>query len=638
MRVIGTAGHVDHGKSTLVRALTGINPDRLKEEQAREMTIELGFAWASLPDGESVGIVDVPGHRDFIENMLAGVGGIDAVLFVVAADEGVMPQTREHLAILDILQIPAGIITLTKCDLIDDPEWLEMVEADVRHAVKGTVLEDAPLVRVSARSGMGLDELKRLLAVMLKERPPRPDLGRPRLPIDRAFTISGFGTVVTGTLTDGQLSLGDEVEILPRGLRGRIRGLQGHKKKEESAVPGSRTAVNVSGIEVDQVRRGDVLVTPGKYEPSGRMDAWFRLLPDASTSIKHGDEVKLFLLASEEVARLRLLGKDELKPGEEGWLQLELREPVVAVRGDRFILRRPSPGETLGGGMIIDAHPAGRHKRFDGAVQERLENLLHGSPEDILLQASIASGPSGIKEIVAKARLTPEQAATALRELLAKGLFIQLEPGTPDPGSELIIAAATRWETETKRAVKEVEQYHKAYPFRRGMPREELKSRLKYFPARLFTAAMGQWARQSKLVENATAVALPGFKPKFNAQQQAQVDRLLAKFAENPFSTPSVKECQSEIGEEMFNALLDQGLLVQVSPDVVFRKQDYDQMRKKVVEQINAAGSITVGQFRDLFNTSRKYALGLLEHLDAFGVTARNGDIRKLTGSKPRID
>ncbi|HEX7567302.1 MAG TPA: selenocysteine-specific translation elongation factor [Anaerolineaceae bacterium] len=632
MRVIGTAGHVDHGKSTLVRALSGINPDRLKEEQAREMTIELGFAWMNLPDGEPVGIVDVPGHRDFIENMLAGVGGIDAALFVVAADEGVMPQTREHLAILDILQIPAGIIALTKCDLVHDPEWLDLIEADVRKAVQGTVLDKVPLVRVSARTGLGLEELKQKLAVVLEQRPARPDLGRPRLPIDRVFTISGFGTVVTGTLVDGGLKLGEEIEILPQGLRGRVRGLQGHKKKEEMALPGSRTAVNITGIDVDRVNRGNVLITPGKYTPTGRLDAWVRLLPDASSSLKHDSEVKLFVLASEVVARLRLLGTDELKPGEEGWLQLELRDPVVAVRGDRYILRRPSPGETLGGGLIVDPHPAGRHKRFDLQVLERLESLRQGSPAEVLFQASLASGPTSVKEIITRARLSTDQAVVALQELLANNLLVQLEPGSPGPASELLVVAAARWETETARSLAEVEQFHKTYPFRKGMPREELKSRLKYFPARLFTAALKLWVSAGKLAEIGALVLLPGFKPRFNPQQQAQVDRLLARFAQNPYATPSVKECQAEIGEEIYNALLDQGFLAQVSPEVVFRKQDYETMVQSAQESIQKNAAITVAEFRDMFNTSRKYALALLEHLDRIGVTIREGDFRKLKG------
>jgi selenocysteine-specific elongation factor len=379
MRVIGTAGHVDHGKSTLIEALTGIHPDRLREEREREMTIVLGFAWMTLPDGEEIGIVDVPGHRDFIENMLSGVGAIDAVIFVVAADEGVMPQTREHLAILDLLQIQGGVVALTKTDLVDDPDWLDLIEEDLKDVLAGTILDSAPIVRVSAKNGEGISALLEILSDTLADKPPRPDLGRPRLAVDRVFTMSGFGTIVTGTLTDGQLQVGEEVSILPQKLRGRIRGLQTHKRKEQTAVPGSRTAVNISGLDVEQIQRGDVVAYPGDYQPSRRLDVHFRMLSDVSQPLRHNTEVKLFVGASEVVGRLRLLGTDVLKPGEEGWLQLELGSPVVVVRGDRYILRRPSPGETLGGGIILDPQPPGRHKRFDAKVLERLEALVGGT-------------------------------------------------------------------------------------------------------------------------------------------------------------------------------------------------------------------------------------------------------------------
>src|SRR6266498_1345659 len=281
MRVIGTAGHVDHGKSTLIAALTGTHPDRLKEEQARAMTIELGFGWMTLPNGEEVGIVDVPGHRDFIENMLSGVGGIDAALLVIAADEGVMPQTKEHLAILDLLQIPAGIIVLTKTDLAPDEAWLDLVEADIRAAVKDSIMEDARILRVSAKTKSGLDSLISNLQSILEQKPARLDLNRPRLPIDRVFSMSGFGTVVTGTLSDGHLTVGDEVEILPSSQHGRIRGLQTHKKKEETAIPGSRTAVNISGIETESIQRGEVVVHPNQYQSTRRIDARLRVLKDS---------------------------------------------------------------------------------------------------------------------------------------------------------------------------------------------------------------------------------------------------------------------------------------------------------------------------------------------------------------------
>ncbi len=634
MRVIGTAGHVDHGKSTLVAALTGIHPDRLKEEQEREMTIDLGFAWFTIDVGEAgeaeeVGVIDVPGHRDFIENMLAGIGGIDAALFVIAADEGVMPQTREHLAILDILQIHAGVIALTKVDLIDEPEWLDLVEMDVRAAFEGTVLEDAPLVRVSARTGEGLDELRSTLGKVLTENPPRPDLGRPRLPVDRVFTISGFGTIVTGTLSDGRLSTGDEVEILPVGLHGRVRGLQSHKRKEDVAVPGSRTAVNISGVNVEGIARGSVIAHPGRYRPTRRLDVHFRLLPDVSGPLRHSTEVKLFIGAAEVVARVRLLGVEELKPGEEGWLQLEPEQPVVAVRGDRYILRRPSPGETLGGGIVVEPHPPGRHKRFSEDVLRRLEALRQGSPSDVLFQAALSTGLAPVREVANRARLASDQAAQALQELLDSGQLVQLEPGQLTPHSDAYVAARPHWEPLTQKAFHEVQAYHHNFRLRQGMPREELKSRLK-LAARPFNAALRRWVEEGRLVEEGALVYEPGFAVRLSPQQDAAVTRLMQRFADAPFSPPSVKEAQTELGEDLYAALLDLSRLVQVSPDVVFRQEDYQALLDWIGRHFQGESGLTVAQFRDQFNTSRKYALGFLEHLDSIGVTVREGDVRRL--------
>lgn len=634
MRVIGTAGHVDHGKSTLVAALTGTHPDRLKEEQEREMTIDLGFAWMALPGGEQIGIVDVPGHRDFIENMLAGVGGIDAVLFVVAADEGVMPQTREHLAILDILQIEAGVIAMTKTDMVDDPEWLDLVEADVRTVVEGTVLAKAPIVRVSAKTGAGLEALALALKACLAERPPRVDLGRPRLPIDRVFTISGFGTVVTGTLLDGHLTLGEEVELLPSGLRGRIRGLQTHKRKEQHAAPGSRTAVNITGLEVDQIRRGDVLAHPGKYHASHLVDVQFRLLADASGPIRHSSEVKFFLGTAEILARVRLLGVDEIKPGQEGWLQLELREPVAAVRGDRYILRRPSPGETLGGGVMVDPQPGKRHRRFDEAVLTRLESLRHGTAGDVLLQAFQVGGAMPLRDAITRARLSAEQAAAALAELEESGQLVLLESGSVRPDADILAWSSVLWQAETEQAMREIQGFHLSYPLRSGMPREELKSKLKIQPPRLFNAFVRRWVRDGLLEEGGSLLWKTGFSVQFSASQKALADRVLAKFAQSPFTPPSVKETATEIGEDVYNALVMLGHLVQVSPDVVFRKQDYDRMVDIISHHFEHESTLTAAQLRDQLNTSRKYVLAFLEHLDAAGMTVRDGDFRRLRKPK----
>ena len=629
MHVIGTAGHVDHGKSTLIAALTGTHPDRLKEEQAREMTIELGFGWMSLPNGEEIGIVDVPGHRDFIENMLSGIGGLDAVILVIAADEGVMPQTKEHLAILDLLQIPSGFIALTKTDLASDSGWLDLVEADIRSAVSDTILKDAPIIRVSARNKTGLDKLISHIQSILEKKPARPDLNRPRLPVDRVFTMSGFGTVVTGTLSDGQFSVGDEIEILPTSLTGRIRGLQTHKKKEDTAIPGSRTAVNISGVSTEQIERGNIIAHPKQYQPTRRLDARLRLIPEISSSIKHNQEIKFFIGATESMGVLRLLGVEELNPGEEGWIQLELRDPVVAVRGDRFILRRPSPGETLGGGVIVDHAPKGRHKRFDEEILRSLEALLQGSPADIFLEAALGMNIAPIKDVIIQSRLEQADAESVLKELVATGMLILLENSDLTSTSNSLISHFSHWNTLRDKTIKLVDEYHKDFPLRRGIPREELKSKLKMAP-RVFNTFLAKLTEEQTITEYRAFIAITGHEIQFNEQEQARVQALMRLFEQNPFSPPSIKECRSEVGEEIVNALVDLNKLVTVSSDVVFRKQDYDLMVSKVKDTLENNGKITLAEVRDLFKTSRKYAQGLLEHLDSVGVTMRDGDFRKL--------
>ena len=641
MRVIGTAGHVDHGKSTLVQALTGIHPDRLKEEQEREMTIDIGFAWFTLPGGEEVGIVDVPGHRDFIENMLAGVGGIDAALFVVAADEGVMPQTREHLSILNILQIQGGVVALTKADLVDT-DWMDLVEEDLRQALSASVMANAPILRVSARTGQGIQELKQALRDCLGERPSRPDLGRPRLPVDRVFSMLGFGTVVTGTLLDGHLKVGDEVEILPPGGRGRIRGLQTHKQKETTAVPGSRTAVNVSGIDLDDVWRGCVVIHPGDYQPTRRIDVSFQLLADASLPMKHNTEVKLFIGTTEAIARVRLLGEEELVPGQEGWLQIELSQPILAARGDHYILRRPSPGETLGGGVVIDPHPRGRHKRFSGDTLSSLQSLAQGMPADVLQEAISTLGIAPLKDAILRSNLEKEVAITGWQELLQNNQVIDLEnsPNLVNNDVKLsldnLVTTYEIWSRLAERADQEVSQYHKTYPLRPGMPREELKSRLKSQMGnspRVFNASLRRLVASGKLEEFGSLVRRPGFTIRFSSHQEENIDRLLMRFAAEPYSPPSFKECQAEVGQEVFEALVTQGQLVQVSSEVAFRQADYERMVAEVSRLIRQQGSITAAEVRDHFNTSRRYALAFLEHLDASGVTIRDGDARRLKSS-----
>lgn len=622
MQVIGTAGHVDHGKSTLINRLTGINPDRLKEEQDREMSIELGFAWFELPNGDEVGVVDVPGHRDFIENMLAGIGGIDAALFVVAADEGVMPQTREHLAILDLLQVPAGVVALTKIDLVNEPEWLDLVEAELAETLAGTALEDAPIVRVSARSGAGMDELVDALQSVLSQRPHRPDLNRPRLPIDRVFTLPGFGTIVTGTLLDGQLKVGDTVEILPAGLEGRIRGLQTHKQAEKRALPGGRTAVNITGISVDQIERGDMLVHPGTFQHSKMIDVWCTLISDADHPLKHNAEIKFFLGAAEIMGRVRLLGVDELQPGDETFLQLMLQRPVVALRGDRFIIRRPSPPATIGGGQVLDPHPKRRHKRFNETRLDELARLLVGTPEEILYQAVEKLGPVSLKNILADCGLEPEPAKEAAANLIDQGSLINLN------GENLVITENALVGL-TEKILNGLAAYHQNYPLRPGMPREQLKSQLG-IPGDVFDALVKRLAAEETLEDVRAKLNLAGHTVVFSEVQEKKSGELLDQFKAQPYSPPTRKLCLEVVDEPLLNALVETGQLVQVNDEVLFLASTYQAMRSAVVDHIKDHGQITLAELRDKFNTSRKYAVAMLEYLDQTGVTLRRGDTRIL--------
>jgi selenocysteine-specific elongation factor len=606
-----------------------MNPDRLREEQAREMTIELGFAWMVLPGNLEAGIVDVPGHRDFIDNMLAGVGGIDAVLFVIAADEGVMPQTREHLAIINLLQIPKGIIALTKCDMVDDPAWLELVEEDIRKTTQGTVLENAAIIRVSAKTGEGLENLRLELVHLLQEIPERPDYQRPRLSVDRVFSLTGFGTVVTGTLLDGTFHIGDDVVILPQGLNARVRGLQTHKRKMESIPPGSRAAVNLTGVDMDQVRRGDVLAVPGKYQATSRMDAQVRILADAPSTLKHDQEMKFYIGAKEALSRIRVLGKEEISPGETGWVQLEFKEPLVAVRGDRFILRRPSPGETIGGGFILDPHPNQRHKRFQQEVLEKLAVQSQGSPEDLLHQAALKIGITDAGKLMAGGKLDEETTRSALTRLVEDQRVIILID--TEKSSDRILIANEVFQSLVKQVQQELQQYHQVYSLRQGMPREALKSKLK-LAQREFYAVITYMMQKGIVKGETTWLALPEFQITLNPVQKQALAKLLGQFASTPYDPPGVKECLQQVGGEMLNFLLENGILIKVSEDVVFRADDYRIMRDWVERTIQSEGPLTVASFRDHFQTSRKYALAMLEYLDAIGFTHRDGDVRRLTG------
>lgn len=617
MRVIGTAGHVDHGKSTLVRRLTGIDPDRLLEEKAREMTIDLGFAWLELPGSSTVGIVDVPGHRDFIENMLAGVGGIDAVLLVIAADEGVMPQTREHLAILDLLGVENGLVVITKTDMVADPDWLELVEADVLSVLEGTALENADVLRVSAHTGAGIPALIEQLDALLTGLPQRPDYDQPRLPIDRVFTMSGFGTIVTGTLLGGALRVGDEVEIQPTGLRGRVRGLQSYKQAVPTSYPGSRTAVNISGVDKRAILRGHVLTRPGLLRPTALVDVRFRHLPDADRPLLHNTQVKVYCGAAETLARVRLLDRETLPPGETGWLQLRLQDALPLARGDRYIVRIPSPAQTIGGGVVVEPNPRRRWRRFQPKVIQNLETLMQGTPAQRLAQAAEGSEPVKRAELQKQTGMASAEFEDAVQQALAEGLLTAL----PD---ETLIATTT-YRAAQRQILTLLEQFHQDTPLRAGMPREEMRSRLevKNTTLNLLLASL----ENQVTVEN-NLVRLPGHAIRFSDQQQAAVDRLRQQLTDQPYTPPSYTEAADITGERVLRALIDMGEIVQIQRDIILTRPAYEEMVAVTLTIIDRDGKIDAKGLRDHFNTSRKYAIGLLEHLDTLNITRRVGDDR----------
>ncbi len=617
MYVVGTAGHVDHGKSTLVKALTGIDPDRLREEKERGLTIDLGFAWLTLPSGCEVSIVDVPGHERFIKNMLAGVGGIDLALLVVAADESVMPQTREHLAILDLLEVKRGIAVITKRDLVDD-DLLGLAQLEVEELIEDTTLAGSPLVAVSAATGEGLPELLGAIDHALDETPPRKDVGRPRLAVDRSFSISGFGTVVTGTLVDGSLQVGQEVLLARSRKRGRIRGLQTHREKLDEARPGTRVAVNLSGVATDDIERGEVLTTPGWLRSTRAFDARVHLLRDALHAMRHNLPVTLHAHTTEVAAKVRLLDRDVLEPGDEAWAQVWLEEPAPLVRGDRFVLR--SSEATLGGGAVVDVD-AKRHRRRHAGTLARLDTLAEGSPTAQLVSALEAGEPADVATLARRTNASVGDTEALAQQATDEGSAVVL--GQSVTGSSLLYTASG-WARQSGRAQQALAAFHLQYPLRQGMPREELRSRLG-LTGTTAQAVLAHLATVGTIVDESGTVRLPEHEVAVPAEQQTAMDAYVAALAKDPFpaSAPS-------IAADLLALLAEQGRVVRAPDGVVLEAASYREIEGKIVEHMRAAGRATLADVRDLLGTSRKYAQALLEHLDEEKITRRVGDERVL--------
>ncbi len=629
--ILGTAGHIDHGKTALVKALTGIDTDRLKEEKARGITIELGFAHLELAGGIRFGIVDVPGHEKFVRAMVAGVGGMDLVMLVIAADEGIMPQTREHLDILRLLGVKNGLVALTKSDLVD-PDWLALVTEEVREFVAGSFLEQAAICPVSSRSGAGLEELKAELGRLAEAVAEKRREGQFRLPVDRVFTMAGFGTIVTGTLLAGEIKVGDELELLPSGREGKVRGIQAHGKKAERGLAGQRLAVNLQGIDLDQARRGDVVVPRGVFHPTRAVDVRLDYLASAPRALKHRATVHLHSATYEVPAQVILLDRDMLQPGESTYAQLRLKEPALLLSGDSYILRAFSPQITVGGGVTLDPFPPRRRRRSSDALQllEALDTAEHQRTLALIISQSLLSGIA-LDDLLLRSGLPRKGAETALTALLAAGDVIQM---TRDPR---IFLSREALDTLKKGMLAELTTFLAANPLKQGMGKEELKTRLpRRSDARFFTPLLSALERDGAVLVDRDIVKPAGQ----TLSQSMAVDGLGGKIAaflqEKGIEPPTIREimerfrCDEKAVRDNLALLVRNGAAVRISSDLFYATAPLDGLREKLVGHLRDKGEITPPEYRELTGLSRKFLIPLLEYFDGEKVSIRVGDKRLL--------
>ena len=629
--ILGTAGHIDHGKSALIKALTGTDPDRLKEEKLRGITIELGFAELELPSGQHLGIVDVPGHERFVRHMVAGASGMDLVALVIAADEGVMPQTREHLEICQLLRVKQGLVVLTKVDLVE-PDWLELVEEEVREALKGTFLDGAPIVSFSAVTGFGKEQLLATLGSLAAQVPPKPVTGIFRLPIDRVFTIKGFGTVVTGTAISGRVKVAESVAIFPPGFKAKVRGLQVHGQAVEAALAGNRTAVNLQGVEKEELERGMVVAPPGALIKSRRLDAFLEILPSAPRPLKHRQAVRLHTGTSERVAMPLILDADEMAPGTSGYVQFFLREPLALKPGDRLVIRSFSPAFTWGGGLVLHVNPT-RHKRRHPEVLARFQTLEQGAPEDILRLYLSEAGAAGRSkaELTALLPWDPGYLANLLNPLTRQGQVLNY-----DQENQRYLLAATAQELE-RQSLQILADYHRKFPLKPGLSKEELRRQLPpAMEVRLFNYLLGGMVQKKQVVAEKDLVRLSTHKVTL-AQDQEDVSRRLEElYRRGHFSPPTFKEATeaSKIAgdkvKQLLRVLVNQGRLIKVKEDLYFHQAAIEALKAELINFLKQNREITVNQFKDLTQTSRKFTIPLLEYFDSVRTTVRVGEARRL--------
>lgn len=630
--IVGTAGHIDHGKTTLIGALTGADTDRLKEEKERGISIDLGFTGFDLSDEIHAGIIDVPGHEKFIKNMLAGAAGVDLALLVIAADEGIMPQTREHLAILELLQVKYGVVAITKADKVES-DWLELVVEDAREQLGDSFLKDAPFISVSAPEGTGLEQLTEALLEEAKKIPGKDQASNVYLPIDRVFTMSGFGTVITGTLVSGTLETGSQMLIYPDKNQARIRSIQVHNEKVEAAYPGERTGVNLAGIDKEDIQRGDVLATPGSLIATSRLDGRIKLLPSSPMILENDTRIRFHIGAREVLGRAYLIDKDEILPGESGLVQFRLEETIVSRFKENFVIRRYSPMTTIGGGKVLENSPP-RRKRHDPAAIEELKIKESGTPaERIELTLKLAAKPLRINDLIERTGLSETEINKHLQGLIEIAQVHELSKYQKPS----YLAAEPKEKAQTE-MMEITENYHQEQPLRPGISRAELRTSLSI---ELNTNEFNQLAEEleetGKLELSQKYIKEAGFEVEFTGRAAEIKSEALKLFEENKFSPPELPDLAEALNEdnqklikEVIGALEEAGRLIRLTEDLYFKEEAVAEAEEKLKEFFLQNDSLELSQFRDIIDSSRKYALPLLEYFDEQGVTYREGDKRYL--------
>ena len=614
MSIVGTAGHVDHGKSTLVEKLTGINPDRLLEEKKRGLTIDIGFSWMKDQDNNEISFIDVPGHEKFISNMLTGISGIDLVLMVIAADESIMPQTIEHLQIINLLSINNGIIAITKTDLIEK-EFLSLIKDEISDLILGTSIENAPIIETSSNTGIGIQELKKEIFSKIKTIPSKTNIMKPRFPVDRSFSLPGFGTIATGTLLDGTLSVGQEIIVLPEKYKGKIRSIQTHQNSIDSAKPGNRIGINLSGISHQQIKRGQTIVLPNQQQTSSAADV---KLISLNENIKHNCVVNLHFATNQTLCKVRLLDRNVLTNQSSCFAQIKLNDPFSFQKNDAFIIRLGN--KTIGGGIIIDPQPP-RHKRNSKQILERLKNLSSDSNEKVILEIIGKSICINTKSISKICNISLEKTSESLEKLLKSNKISQLKNNQLDKKNYFI---QVEKEKILKKKIKQsLNHYHLEFPMKKGASKSYISSKIKISPE-IFELLLNSLIESEELIQTHSTIQLKSHSPKLSDKQKIEAKKYIKALKSNYYSPPT----DFQIEKDILNFLIDQNKVVQISENIIYSIDIYKEMLSKINKTLITKNIFKVDDFKSLFKTTRKYTIPFLEHLDESLITKRFEDGR----------